>query len=1085
MKKFIFSAIAAIGLLLSPSCSDENEALSGSGNEALVSFSVNLADGIQTKADPTTTTTLGDGTKAKKLVVDVFEKNTSTNAYTRIPTLRNTSNNEDAFNNELEATVNFNLVKGKTYRFIFWAQKQSVDGSVSSPYDITDLSQIKVNYDANIENDEDRDAFLAVTEDITVSGNFSKSITMTRPFAQLNYLIDKAEYDAAILALTDIKKAEVTVARVATQLNPLTNSVSEQVNDVTFEVNDFPTDFSAANLEGENHLVLPKAGVTQDPANPTNEKYYYLASKYFLVYAGDGAADKAGDPATLATTSFKLINSSDEEIANYEFSLPNVPVRCNYRTNIYGNLITSQGTFEVTIDPILNGESNKDNNLPQYAVIVNSVEEINNAINEKKATTFIASKDFQLSTTSENPTTITVPKNYASGNNGVELTFDLSKATVTSGTAEIKITEGTSATDTQSLPENVNVIASGNVTINLPTSHVTLNGNEVSGGTYNTVTASTSGTTLVVPNGVTVNTLKVKKGNVRIEKGGTVGTIVRTEDNVDEGNTIVFLEDGGVLTNTPNESSKIIVVQPAIISNAAELRAFAEAVNKGYTYAGETVVLNADIDLNNVEWTPIGANADDAAHNFQGTFDGQGHTIKNFKVAQGNEYKAAGFFGALNGTAKNFTIENATIVSESTGNAQNITDNGVAVVAGSIYTSGLIENVTVRNSSAKGHHYVAGIAGYVYGNIKNCTVENSQFVCTPHLKNGSTTEYENGDKAGGIVGYICGEPQSLVKGCSVKNLTVTAYRDVAGIAGCASGTVAIENNTVDKVTVIANMLQDGGKTLADANAKEVVGRNLANADLSTNTTNNVTVTIYGIDNGTATVGTDAGVTYAIKKGITTIRLTPGTYIIPDAAQGKALTFIGTGNPEDTKIATQDDGSYEGCDYSLDGATVTFENITINTDSETYTGYARCNGTYKNCVINGTYTLYGDSKFEDCTFNVSGNVYNIWTWGAPNAKFDKCTFNSDGKAMLLYGTENTNLTIENSVFNDNGGLTDLKAAIEIGNDYSKSYILVVNNTVVNGYEINDKGINTGTTLWANKNSMGTDKLSVTVDGVKVY
>ena len=41
------------------------------------------------------------------------------------------------------------------------------------------------------------------------------------------------------------------------------------------------------------------------------------------------------------------------------------------------------------------------------------------------------------------------------------------------------------------------------------------------------------------------------------------------------------------------------------------------------------------------------------------------------------------------------------------------------------------------------------------------------------------------------------------------------------------------------------------------------------------------------------------------------------------------------------------------------------------------------------------------------------------------------------------------------------------------------------TVVNGYEINDKGINTGTTLWANKNSMGTDKLSVTVDGKKVY
>lgn len=217
----------------------------------------------------------------------------------------------------------------------------------------------------------------------------------------------------------------------------------------------------------------------------------------------------------------------------------------------------------------------------------------------------------------------------------------------------------------------------------------------------------------------------------------------------------------------------------------------------------------------------------------------------------------------------------------------------------------------------------------------------------------------------------------------------------------------------------------------------------------------------------------------------TIYLAAGEYIIPSSAKGKTLTIKGTGNPEDVKVAVTKVGGGENCDYGFDGSTVTFEGITITTNSSTYIGYARCNGTYKNCVINGTYTLYGDSKFENCTFNVSGDVYNIWTWGAPNATFDGCTFNSDGKAVLLYGTADTKLTINNCTFNDNGGLTDLKAAIEIGNDYGKSYELIVNNTVVNGYEINDKGINTGTTLWANKNSMGTDKLSVTVDGVKVY
>ena len=123
---------------------------------------------------------------------------------------------------------------------------------------------------------------------------------------------------------------------------------------------------------------------------------------------------------------------------------------------------------------------------------------------------------------------------------------------------------------------------------------------------------------------------------------------------------------------------------------------------------------------------------------------------------------------------------------------------------------------------------------------------------------------------------------------------------------------------------------------------------------------------------------------AIAAGDPIVYLGAGDYIIPQEAKGKTLTIIGTGNPEDVSVAVTKVGTgYENCDYGLDGSTVTFEGITITTNSSTYIGYARCNGTYKNCIINGTYTLYGNSTFEDCTFNVSGDVYNIWTWGAKN------------------------------------------------------------------------------------------------------
>ncbi|MBR2043704.1 MAG: leucine-rich repeat protein [Clostridia bacterium] len=231
------------------------------------------------------------------------------------------------------------------------------------------------------------------------------------------------------------------------------------------------------------------------------------------------------------------------------------------------------------------------------------------------------------------------------------------------------------------------------------------------------------------------------------------------------------------------------------------------------------------------------------------------------------------------------------------------------------------------------------------------------------------------------------------------------------------------------------------------------------------------------------VSNDAQLADAIADGASTVVLGSGNYTMPDVSAGSNLTIVGNG---DTVVASQDDGASEGDgDYSLRGSTVTFENVTITTSTTYFPGYVGVKGTYNNCTINGVWTLYDDSTFNNCTFNVSGDIYNVWTWGAKEAVFNGCTFNNDGKAVLLYGTVNTKLTMNDCVFNDNGGLTDLKAAIEIGNDYGRSYELIVNNATVNGYEINDKGINTGSTLWANKNSMSTDKLNVVIDGVDVY
>jgi hypothetical protein len=389
---------------------------------------------------------------------------------------------------------------------------------------------------------------------------------------------------------------------------------------------------------------------------------------------------------------------------------------------------------------------------------------------------------------------------------------------------------------------------------------------------------------------------------------------------------------------------------------------------------------------------------------------------------------------------------------------------------------------------------VAGTSGRETGVMTWWTTENNVMSLS---FNNCTFEGQN-DHANARAMQIYGYVNMEVSNCTFntnKDYTLKYVANEGNIATFSNNIVNNSENFVElgssvypgsnyTANIINNTLGNGVNTHIIAN----------NENQNVNLNGNVSVIAEGVvkdANGNYIASSNEGITNAISDGATTINLIQGNYVIPSSAQGKTLTIIGTGTPEDVKVAVTKVGSGgENCDYGLDGSTVTFESITITTNSSTYIGYARCNGTYKNCVINGTYTLYGDSKFERCTFNVSGDVYNIWTWGAKNMEFDRCTFNSDGKALLLYqeGTNTVNLTVKSCIFNDNGGLTSKKAAIEIGDapyGATPTYNVTVSGTTVNGYEINNEGFNTGTTLWGNKNSMPAERLNVTIDSVNVY
>ena len=148
----------------------------------------------------------------------------------------------------------------------------------------------------------------------------------------------------------------------------------------------------------------------------------------------------------------------------------------------------------------------------------------------------------------------------------------------------------------------------------------------------------------------------------------------------------------------------------------------------------------------------------------------------------------------------------------------------------------------------------------------------------------------------------------------------------------------------------------------------------------------------------------------------TIQLGEGNYTLygvssNDTTKDKDLTFIGQGAdktawnigaevPDPTKYGTE----YNG-DYSLDGAgTITFKDMTLRSGTVDYLGFIRAGNTaVEDCTINGKtfYWGYTSATFKKTTFNCPAGDYAIWTYSSPTMTFDNCTFNSSGKVINVY------------------------------------------------------------------------------------
>ncbi len=301
MKK-ISGFIAALALVAIAASCEKARIAAPAGEETTVEFTVATPQ-IFTKA-------IADGNTVDKVACNVYD---GTGAL-----IENAEISKIVPMTGGKATFAVRLVTGQTYSFIFWAYK---DGTTAYALDAAN-KKVTVSYTDAAANDETRDAFYAYVAPMVIKGAVNETVTLYRPFAQLNFGVNKEDIAAAQAAGIEVKKSAIKVGKIGNELDLVEGTVSGEV-DAEFTLEGIPTE------------DLKVKGVD----------YGYVAMNYVLV--GKEEQQTADVELTVAKEDGTVINTT---------SVPNVPLRGNYRTNILGNLFTSAVNFNIVVDPAFEDE---------------------------------------------------------------------------------------------------------------------------------------------------------------------------------------------------------------------------------------------------------------------------------------------------------------------------------------------------------------------------------------------------------------------------------------------------------------------------------------------------------------------------------------------------------------------------------------------------------------------------------------------------------------------------------------------------------------------------------------------------------
>lgn len=472
------------------------------------------------------TKSYADGQTVNKVFVHVYQQDAAGNLKYIAPAAAGESATPSQVVDMADGAAKYStrLVTGQKYTFVFWAECL---GAATSPYTYDpETKTVTVNYAGVAGNDETRDAFCNVLKDVEITGAYSSDVKLYRPFAQLNFGVTSEDYAAAKAAGLEVTAAKVKLTNAATSLNLLDGTVSGAA-DVIFDAAALPTE------------TLSAAGAT----------YKYVAMDYVLV----GKAAKTLSDVTLTLTATGIQSTTPE------FTYSNVPLQANYRTNIVGNLFTSPAEVNITVDPAFDA--------PDYGVGAANLAAANDAF--AKGATAVTVEEI----VSSDPDVIVLPKT----SEGVAITLPQAP-----DGKSITIKYDDTAAAGQK-PQTLKVTAKNaeSITIVAPDTHV-----EVNGVTVGTLTATTSGSTLVVGKDVKITTLNIEQGAAEIY--GNVSKVLKGEN---AGAIFCYVKDK---KDAPaNVDAVCVETAEGLTAYVNNQIAFEPALNRA-----DKVVLEADMELN-------------------------------------------------------------------------------------------------------------------------------------------------------------------------------------------------------------------------------------------------------------------------------------------------------------------------------------------------------------------------------------------------------------------------------------------------------------------------------------------------------